>query len=287
MLLRGHVAHRSRGHADHDRSRRDVAGHDGAGPHEGLRANLDSGKQHCTRADPAAAPQRRAAQLDALRAPARRRVVREHHTRRDEDVVLDQRPCGHVGARLHAHALAHPHVVLDRCRPTDHRLRADLRALAHVRLVGDDRPLADLRSGQHDRAGADRRTRPDDGGRGRLDHRGTRARSERRRLADHAAVLQHDALAHHGARMHDHVAADLDGLRQLGSIAEQQARGALRRRRPGTHRRTRFAASIPRVTPRKSTTSGDSRTTRSRSRPGCAVTITEQSGSSGHSELRP
>src|SRR4051794_3653589 len=43
------------------------------------------------------------------------------------------------------------------------------------------------------------------------------------------------------------------------------------------HRRTRLAASMPRVTPRKSTTSGASRTTRSRSSSGCAVTITAQS----------
>src|SRR5215211_235911 len=55
----------------------------------------------------------------------------------------------------------------------------------------------------------------------------------------------------------------------------------------GRHRRTRFGASIPRVTPRKSTTSGASRTTRSRSRPGCAVTITATSMSSGHSERSP
>src|SRR5918992_3946640 len=50
------------------------------------------------------------------------------------------------------------------------------------------------------------------------------------------------------------------------------------------HRRTRFGASIPRVAPRKSTTSADSRTMRSTSRSGWAVTITVQSASSGHSE---
>ena len=49
------------------------------------------------------------------------------------------------------------------------------------------------------------------------------------------------------------------------------------------HRRTRFAASMPRVTPRKSTTSGAPATTASTSRPGWAVTITAQSAPSSAS----
>ena len=66
-----------------------VVGDHGAGGDERLLADLDAGHEHGAAADPAGAPQGRAAQLLVGGVAAHRVVVGRHRARADEDVVLD------------------------------------------------------------------------------------------------------------------------------------------------------------------------------------------------------
>ena len=102
------------------RARRHVVGDDGAGGDEGLLADLDARHEHGGAADPARAPQDRAAQRRVGRVAAHRVVVGGQHAGAEEDVVLDDAEAGHVDVGLDLDARADDDVVVDgRAAPDD------------------------------------------------------------------------------------------------------------------------------------------------------------------------
>ena len=208
---------------------RHVGGDDRAGGDERLLADLHARHEHGAAADPAGAPQRRAAQRHPLRVARHRVVVRRHRARAEEDVVLDDAVGRHVALRLDPHARADRDVVVDAGRAPDDGVRADRRALADERLVGDDRAGADARAGEDDRLRADDRAGLDD----------ERARAARARRVDclpSFGVLPStapspidDAVADDHAGVDDDVGAERHAAADLGVGAEDQSGGVAHR----------------------------------------------------------
>ncbi len=198
-----HVAQDARRVADDERPRRDVLRHDGARSDERLLADLDSGAEDRAAADPRAAADRRALhQLEPLLGAAHEVVVRRHHARGDEDVLLQRRVGGHVRLGLDLRARADRRVVLDQRAAADDDVVADRDALAHAGLVAEDHALADLRAREDDRARRDDRAGAEHGRRQRLALR-RRARRERRLLADDGVLEHLDAVAEHRSGVDD------------------------------------------------------------------------------------
>ena len=160
--------------------------------------------QHGAAADPAARPMRGPRSGSSGGLAAHRVVVGGDDPGPDEHVVLDHRVGREVAVGLDPHAGADRDVVVDaRCRGRSRLPSPIVDALAHLRLVADDRTLA--RSAPRRRRPRPRRpTRPRSSTSGSSGSRGAvELRAEARALAEHGAVLDLAAVADHGAAV-DH-----------------------------------------------------------------------------------
>ena len=256
-----------------------VAGDDRAGGDERLLADLHAGRQHGAAAHPARASQRRATQADPPPTRGAPSCRRSSSSRPGPRTRRPRSRCRRSGRRSSAPARGRPtETSLSTTLPRPITVPGPIRVRSRTKLWSPRiEPVADARAREHDRAGADLHVagqlQPADLAR----RRG--ARRQPRALAQHGVVLDHAAVADHGARRarpRERRTRPLCRSARPRPSISPGARGSSPSR---AHRRITFSACVPRVTPRRSTTRPPRSAIALWSTLGCAVTISVRSAS--------